>query len=185
MALKPILWSQEVYLKAWNFACFAHKGQILPGSEIPYINHISSVAMEVMTAIFLEPVQKPDLAVQCALLHDTLEDTVISYEQLRYEFGPEVADGVIALTKNKSLATKTERMNDSLQRIKIHSIEIWMVKLADRITNLQPPPGTWSKEKKIEYTEEAKIISNELHTAHKVLSERLRNKINHYKSYAD
>ncbi len=77
-------WSQDLYLKAWNFASNAHKDQKLPGSDIPYINHIGSVAMEVMAAIAQSSsVANPDLAVQCALLHDTVEDTRTTYEQVK------------------------------------------------------------------------------------------------------
>ncbi len=77
------LWSQDLYLKAWNFASNAHKGQNLSGSSIPYINHIGSVAMEVMSAIAQrDSVSNPDLSVQCALLHDITEDTEITYEHL-------------------------------------------------------------------------------------------------------
>ena len=64
------LWSQNLYLDALSFATRAHQGQTLPGSDAPYVVHPVSVAMELMTAIAAEPVAAPDLAVQCALLHD-------------------------------------------------------------------------------------------------------------------
>jgi (p)ppGpp synthase/HD superfamily hydrolase len=50
-------------------------------------------------------------------------------------------------------------MLDSLNRTKQLPKEVWAVKLADRITNLQTPPAHWSFEKKIEYIKEAEIIS--------------------------
>jgi len=65
---------------------------------------------------------------------------------LEDRFGKAVTDGVKALTKNESLP-KDRQMSDSLHRIKLQPSEIWAVKLADRITNLQPPPAYWSREK--------------------------------------
>ena len=174
-----MLWSQESYQKAWNFAGRAHLGQKLPGSELPYINHIGNVAMEVMTAIAQLPVEQPDLAIQCALLHDVIEDTAIIYEQLVAEFGVAVADGVRALSKDQALP-KELRMHDSLARILHQPREVAMVKLADRITNLQPPPAHWSKDKIAAYLEEAKAIHQTLESAHPILAARLREKMTNY-----
>jgi len=71
-------------------------------------------------------------------------------------------------------------MADSLSRIKEQPREIWMVKLADRITNLQPPPGHWSAEKIERYREEGKKILKELGNACFFLKERLEKKIKAY-----
>lgn len=83
-----------------------------------------------------------------------LEDTDTTYPELVRTFGPAVADGVLALTKEDSVGTdltpyqrKERRMADSLERIKAQPKEIWMVKMADRITNLQPPPKQWTPER--------------------------------------
>jgi len=143
-------WNQDKYIKAWNFASRAHnlKGQLVPGTDIPYINHVGLVAMEAMAAIaYGEDIKNPDLLVQCALLHDTIEDTSATYDEIKREFGVEIADGVFALSKNKKLPTKVERMDNSLERIRKQPKEVWMVKLSDRITNLQPPPKHWEKER--------------------------------------
>ncbi|HEX8073160.1 MAG TPA: HD domain-containing protein [Pyrinomonadaceae bacterium] len=177
-----MIWSQEAYLKAWNFAARAHAGQTLPGSTLPYLNHVGGVAMEVMTAVALEPVAQPDLAVQCALLHDVIEDTGVSYEQLQSEFGPAVAAGVLALTKDAALP-KAVRMRDSLARIRRQPREVWLVKLADRVTNLQPPPAHWPADKIARYRAEALEIHAALADAHAVLAERLRDKIARYEAY--
>ena len=70
------IWNQEKYIKAWNFASIVHNGQTLPGTDLPYINHIGNVAMEAMAAIANDTrINNPDLLVQCALLHDVIEDT--------------------------------------------------------------------------------------------------------------
>ncbi|MBU3916696.1 HD domain-containing protein [bacterium] len=180
--MKPFF-SQDLYLKTWNFSSKAHIGQTLPGSDLSYLNHIGNVTMEVIAAISAIPVENPDLSIQCALLHDVIEDTDVTYDQVKTEFGEKVASGVRALTKNKSLPTKQEQMQDSLNRIANEPREIWIVKLADRITNLQPPPPHW-KLKKIEtYRKEAILIHEHLGKAHVILSERLNQKIKAYQSF--
>ena len=65
-------WSQEKYIKAYNFAAEAHKGQKVPGTDLPYIMHLSLVSMEIMAALSVENDLDGDLAIQCALLHDTI-----------------------------------------------------------------------------------------------------------------
>ncbi len=174
-------WNQDVYIRAWNFASRFHKDQFVPGSDLPYINHIGAVAMEVVAAVTRgDAVQNPDLAIQCALLHDAIEDTDATREVLESEFGKQVADGVLALTKNEELPTKEEKMGDSLERIQAQPREIWMVKMADRITNLQPPPHHWNKEKIRKYREEALRILESLQGANRFLADRLREKIATY-----
>jgi hypothetical protein len=92
-----IMWNPEKYIKAWNFASVAHNGQMVPGTDIPYIHHIGLVAMEAMSAITYDStIEKPDLLIQCALLHDVIEDTSGTYDALRAEFGAQVEDGVLA-----------------------------------------------------------------------------------------
>ena len=180
------LWSQKKYLKAWNFASYHHKDQKVPGTDLPYINHVGSVTMEIMSSIIQSnPVKDSDLAVQCALLHDVIEDTEIKYEKLKDVFGFAVADGVEALSKNNELKTKNKRMRDSLERIKKQPKEIWMVKLADRITNLQPPPYYWTKHKIKQYRNEAIEIHEALKNANDVLSSRLLSKIEQYEIYIE
>jgi len=179
------LWNPDLYLKAWNFAARAHGEQKVPGSDMPYITHVGAVAMEVMTAIVQTPdVEHPDLAVQCALLHDVVEDTDVSVEQLADAFGPAVAEGVLALSKDPRLPDRQARLLDSLRRIRAQPHEIWMVKLADRITNLQPPPAHWSQARIKRYLAEAAVIYEQLHDASDWLAERLARKMDQYRQYA-
>lgn len=176
----PSPWSQEKYITALKYAAEAHHGQTVPGSELPYVVHVTMVAMEVIAALGHEDGLDGDLAVQCALLHDVIEDAGISYEKLAAEFSTEMAEGVLALSKNNILKSKQEKMADSLARIKEQPREIWMVKLADRITNLQPPPAHWSGEKVERYRKEGKQILGELGHASPYLSERLRGRLREY-----
>lgn len=182
-------WNPEIYLKAWQFAARAHRGQTYGGSEpgldMEYINHVGSVAMEIIHAIGHDVRYDVELAIQCALLHDTLEDTDTTYEELSILFGASTADGVLALTKNKNLFGKREQMQDSLLRIRRQPKEVWMVKMADRITNLYHPPYYWNPQKIIDYREEALLIYEELNEAHWGLSQRLLHKIEAYRQFSD
>ena len=175
-------WSQDAFIRTYQYAAGAHAKQKVPGSDLPYIAHLTMVAAEVMAAISADSVDDVDLAVQCALLHDIIEDQGFKHDQLKSDFGLRVADGVQALSKNQELP-KQEQMRDSLIRIKAQPKEIWMVKLADRISNLQPPPCYWIREKKTQYREEAIEILDTLGSASKLLASRLGNKIEEYQSF--
>ncbi|HSG24646.1 MAG TPA: HD domain-containing protein [Anaerolineales bacterium] len=174
--------TQEKYARAYIFAATAHHGQLFPGSELPYLLHISLVGAEVLFALIHEDGLDAGLAVQCALLHDVLEDTPISFERLAEEFGEEVANGVLALTKRAELPWEA-RMPDSLSRILRQPREIAIVKLADRIVNMSPPPGHWPSEKRRRYHAEAQRILDVLGDASEYLSQRLRKKMDEYRAH--
>jgi len=116
---------QDTYQKAIDFAGLKHaeKEQTIPGTKIPYVVHLSQVAMEVWVAYQHKNNFNIALALPVALLHDTIEDTSTTYIELVDEFGSEVAEGVLALTKNPDLP-KNEQMIDNLSRIKKLSKEI-------------------------------------------------------------
>jgi (p)ppGpp synthase/HD superfamily hydrolase len=176
-------WSQDAYITAYRFAARAHRWQVVPGTAIPYIMHLSFVAMEITAASSRGEQRDWNLAVQCALLHDVLEDTRVRYDQVRQQFGEAVAAGVLALTKDAKLP-KSGQMPDCLRRIRQQPAEVWMVKLADRITNLQPPPKHWSKQKIRDYHREAIEIRAALKEASPFLADRLSDKIRQYEAYA-
>lgn len=183
-------WSQDLYTDCFKFAAGAHEGRKEPISGLPYVVHISLVSMEVMAALPLDPSIDGDLAVSCALLHDTLEDTDVVYEDLLDQFGKGTADGVLALTPGKSIGTGYDRLNaknmrlkDSLKRIVKQPKEIWMVKMADRIVNLQPPPREWEKDEIKNYQKQAIGIYAHLRSASPLLAARLESKIMAYEAY--
>ena len=184
-------WSQDIYISAYRFAAEAHWNskikQVVPGTDIPYLMHFSMVSMEVIAVLEKESDLDGDLAVQCALLHDTIEDTDTTYDQLVEKFGLAVANGVNALTKDESIGAniskekkKKIQMTDSLERIRKQPKEIWMVKMADRITNLQPPPSRWTQDKISRYREEAGEIHQTLKQGSQYLAVRLEEKIDNY-----
>ncbi|MFT5168236.1 MAG: (p)ppGpp synthase/HD superfamily hydrolase [Saprospiraceae bacterium] len=153
---------QELYQKAMKFAGEKHSNQKVPGTNANYLLHISNVAMEVLTAYYSGNKFDINFAIQTAILHDTIEDTTTDYNELKTEFGEQIATAVQALTKDEKLPSKRERMVDSLNRINQLDNEVGLVKLADRIINLQSPPGHWDDNKISNYLEEAKMIAETL-----------------------
>ncbi|MDQ3341225.1 MAG: HD domain-containing protein [Myxococcota bacterium] len=177
------MFAPDLYVAALRFAAARHGTQMVPGTELPYVVHITSVAAEVIA------VGLGDLAVTCALLHDVVEDTAKTdaeradvTAQISELFGADVAAGVLALTKSDAIPKKADRMTDSLCRIREQPHDVWAVKLADRITNLAPPPASWNPEKIAAYRIEAIAIADALGDANAALHARLRAKIEAYGS---
>lgn len=170
--------SQELYARALTFAARAHGEQKTP-TGLPYVVHVTCVAMEVIAALAAEPGRDGDLAVACALLHDVVEDSPVGRDAIEHEFGTQVAAGVAALSKNPDL-DKALAMEDSLERILREPPEIAMVKLADRTTNMAPPPPHWTAAKITAYRAEAERILAALGGASPTLAARLRERIDRY-----
>jgi len=175
---------QDVYQIAIRYAAEKHAvlQQTLPDSIIPYAVHLSNVAMEILVAASHSKNFDTEFAIQVALLHDVLEDTAVTAEELKTDFGIEVTTGVLALTKNKSLP-KEQQMIDCLQRLKTCVSEVRAVKLADRITNLQTPPKSWTIEKRLNYLREGELILKEMRGTNEYLEKRLELKIEEYRGY--
>ena len=180
------MFSQENYIEVLTFAALAHGEQKTP-KGLPYLAHITCVAMEVINACEKSSLdeEKANLAISCALLHDVIEDANITYDELYTKFGENVANGVEALTKDKTLPSKQEQMRDSIERLLTQPYEVQMVKLADRITNLGTPPTHWDIEKIRKYQKEASFILSCLGNSNIYLSNRLKEKIENYNKYID
>lgn len=176
---RAMLESSERWQAAWEFAAERHCQQSVPGTEIPYLRHLGAVTFEVLAADRLEPLADLDLAVQCAILHDCIEDQGVSEAELAQRFGPAVAAGVAALSKRSDLP-KAAAMADSLQRIRRQPAAVWCVKLADRICNLNGAPAHWPADKVAAYRCEAEQILAELGSAHRGLAARLQRRIADY-----
>jgi guanosine-3',5'-bis(diphosphate) 3'-pyrophosphohydrolase len=135
------------------FAAQKHSGQRRKDAEAsPYINHPLALAHLLATSGGVT-----DLAVLCAaLLHDTVEDTETSFEELEQRFGPKITSIVREVTDDKSLA-KQDRKRRQIEKAAGKSHEAKLVKLADKISNLgdilRSPPADWSDDRKLEYFE--------------------------------
>ncbi|MBK8558029.1 MAG: bifunctional (p)ppGpp synthetase/guanosine-3',5'-bis(diphosphate) 3'-pyrophosphohydrolase [Lewinellaceae bacterium] len=172
--------TQELYQQAMKFAGEKHSNQKVPGTNSNYLLHLSNVAMEVLIAHTMDKTFDLDFALQIAILHDTLEDTATDYQELKITFGEKIAAAVQALTKDDKFLSKKEKMMDSLQRINQLDKEVGLVKIADRITNLQTPPDHWDQQKITQYLEEARIIEAALKNKNEYLHARLNLKIMEY-----
>lgn len=173
---------QDDYQKAISFAGIKHADQLIPGSDISYMVHLSNVAMEIILANEHSPDFDRHFAVQVALLHDLLEDTPTTFDEIKLAFGINIASAVLALTKNEKLPL-SQQIPDSLNRIKSQPKEVWAVKLADRISNMQRPPELWDANKVIDYKKTAGIILLQLRGGNKYLENRLHQKILEYNQF--
>ena len=121
--------------KAYRMALEAHKDQLRDSGE-PYIVHPLNVAL------ILADMQMDLVCLETGLLHDTVEDTRISLDQIRKEFGDEVAgcvDGVTKLSK-LHLYSREERQAESVRKMllaMVNDIRVVIVKLADRLHNMR------------------------------------------------
>ena len=104
-----------------------------------------------------------------ALLHDTLEDTETTREEVEAQFGRLVADIVAEVTDDKSLP-KSERKRLQIEHAVHLSKPAKLVKLADKICNLRDvadyPPAGWPIERKREYFDWAKRVVDNLRGTH-------------------
>lgn len=121
--------SCDFLTKAINFAKIKHEGQTRKVSNVPYINHIFCVAK------LLKEENADIKTIIVGVLHDTLEDTNTTIEELTHEFGVEIAYMVDTLSEKKGLPYNDRKHMQTL-RIKHATREIKMVKCADCLSNL-------------------------------------------------
>ena len=167
-------WNNNLVYKAVFFAEAKHKSQFMKHPEgIPYSAHFYSVALNaVKYAMQLNEKINWDLLVCCAILHDVVEDTQTSIDEIKDNFGIEIANGVQALTKNEKIE-KSLQMKDSIERIKKQPKEVAIVKMSDRLFNIRDRVPFWSKEKIEKYYQESKYIIEQLGDACSPIKEEL------------
>ena len=127
----------DILDKAIIFATKAHSGSFRKGTTIPYIVHPMEAASIVATMTDDKEI------IAGAVLHDTVEDTDATLEDIKREFGERVADLVSAESENKREELPSEdtwkiRKQETLDHLKNHaSIEAKMITLGDKLSNIR------------------------------------------------
>jgi GTP pyrophosphokinase len=125
---------KELVLKAYDFATTAHDKHKRYSGE-PYMEHISNVGFK-LAAMGMGP-----RTVAAGLLHDTIEDTPVTIEDIKREFGEEILFLVEGVTKLSSVRYYgTDRHNESLRKLFVatsQDIRVLIIKLNDRLHNME------------------------------------------------
>ena len=143
--------STGLLLKALQYAAEKHSGQRRKDSQgSPYINHPIEVT-EILWSV--GQVRDPALLL-ASILHDSIEDTDAKPEEIEAEFGEEVLSIVLEVTDDKNLP-KAVRKQRQVETAPHKSSKAKMLKLADKISNVQDiistPPKDWSLARRQEY----------------------------------
>ncbi len=138
-------------LQALQFAALKHRDQRRKDEMAsPYVNHLIAVAnLLANVGEVTDPV-----TLMGGILHDTLEDTQTTPDELEATFGPAVRQVVQEVTDDKSLP-KVERKRLQIEHAPHLSIHARQIKLADKISNVQDiiisPPKDWPLDRRQEY----------------------------------
>ena len=125
----------ELLVRAYKFSDVAHAGQVRHSGE-PYVSHCIEVAR------ILADLQLDTTTVVSGLLHDIVEDTAITIEDVAREFGSEIAQIVDGLTKiaNLPLSSREERQVENYRKLLLSiakDARVILIKLADRLHNMR------------------------------------------------
>jgi len=142
--------------KAFNFALEAHQNQKRE-EGVPYIIHPVAVA-KILTDLKLD-----SATITTGLLHDTIEDTKVTYESVKKEFGEEVANLVEGVTKISALENKasSDSKAENFRKLILATskdIRVLLVKLADRLHNMRTIQFLKDKDKTIRKAKETMEI---------------------------
>lgn len=140
-------------LKAISFAADKHRNQRRKDHEAsPYINHPIAVA----AILASEGGVEDEMLLIAAILHDTVEDTMTTSDELVKLFGAEIAAVVKEVTDDKKLE-KSERKRLQVEHAPHASSLAKQIKIADKISNIRDittkPPKSWTTERKQKYLE--------------------------------
>jgi len=159
-------------LRAARFAAWKHRDQRRKGrGALPYINH----PLDLAHVLWFEGGVEDAVTLAAALLHDTLEDTQTTYQELQGEFGENVASIVMEVTDEPTINWRA-RKRLQISRARLASPEAKQVKLADKICNLRSlvasPPNGWSIERQRAYFDWSKEVVDQLRGVNNELEQR-------------
>ena len=138
-------------IKAMRFAALKHRNQRRKDPDgTPYINH----PLDLVHILWFEGQVREEDVLIAAILHDTVEDTDTTLDEIEDEFGPRVSGIVNEVTDDKGL-NRRQRKNKQIENAPNLSPEARLVKLADKISNLRDiyrsAPKGWSEQRQAEY----------------------------------
>lgn len=167
----PMPTHMETVLRAAAFAAEKHRLQKRKDAESsPYINHPIQLAHILVEAHIEDPV-----VLAAALLHDTIEDTNTTLDEIEIVFGQEIAQIVQECSDDKAL-NKLERKQAQIDHAAKVSHKAKLVKLADKIANVgdihRTPPAGWSQERKREYFDWARKVVDQMRGTNAILEAR-------------
>lgn len=147
-------------LRAAEFAARKHRDQRRKDPDAsPYINHPVTVARLLADIGGVSDVE----VLAAALLHDTIEDTNTTGDELEAEFGRRVRELVEAVTDDRSLS-KSERKRLQVEHAAHLDPDAAVIKVADKIANIrdvaQHPPAGWDQSRRTEYLDWAESVVN-------------------------
>ena len=156
-------------LSALAFAALKHRDQRRKDlAASPYINHPIALA----NVLANEGGIDDERVLIAAVLHDTIEDTETTEQELVREFGREIADIVLEVSDDKSLSREERKLLQIEHALHI-SRRAKLVKLADKICNLRDvannPPADWSLARRQDYFDWARAVVEGLRGAHPAL----------------
>ncbi|MBE9063726.1 HD domain-containing protein [cf. Phormidesmis sp. LEGE 11477] len=156
----------ENFLKALDFAARKHRDQRRKDPEqTPYINHPIAVAH----ILWIEAGVSDEAVLMAALLHDTVEDTETTFEEIEQQFGQSVKEIVAEVTDDKSLP-KAVRKQQQIDHAASLSDRAKLIKLADKTANLRnvavSPPDGWSVTRIDDYVEWGKAVIDQIRGTH-------------------
>lgn len=123
--------NMNIVEKAIIFAAKAHKGQTRKASSIPYITHPFAVGM------LLQKANCSDEVIAAGILHDTVEDTETTYDDLIEQFGIHIANLVSSASEPDKSLPWEERKQHTIDRLKHATLEEIQITTADKLHNLR------------------------------------------------
>lgn len=128
----------KMLLDAIHFACEKHSGQVRRGSDTPYVVH--TIAVSYLVATYKGKSKRLEELVAAAVLHDCLEDTDTTVEELHQHFTPLVASLVQEVSNDKEQVAKLGKLEYQAQKLLKMSNYALTIKLADRLHNILDSP---------------------------------------------
>jgi guanosine-3',5'-bis(diphosphate) 3'-pyrophosphohydrolase len=152
----------QLLIEAFSFAAHKHRDQRRKDAEAsPYINH----PIQLARVLAIEGNITDEQTIIAAILHDTIEDTETTADEIRSLFSVTVAAIVEEVTDDKSLP-KDERKRLQIEHAAHSSRRAKLVKLADKICNVRDldssPPANWTLTRRQEYFDWAKKVVDSL-----------------------